>query len=128
MKQRSFLDARAYMHGLKPRLQSYPDAFFKWRVTDQRPPGIPSNPARVYQGAGWKGWPDYLGYESTRVRTQRLRVSYEVYSDYVRGLGLRNQSEFRVWQKTLRPPNFPSNPEKIYKGSGYLGMRDLLCD
>jgi hypothetical protein len=54
-----FNEARAFARLLK--LKSVAD----WRVyrrTDRRPPNIPSNPAAVYTGQGWIGYPDFLGY------------------------------------------------------------------
>jgi hypothetical protein len=60
---KNFEDARAHMHALSPRLRSCKHDFFKWNTS--RPPDMPGNPYKFYQGGGWTSWPDFLGYVSS---------------------------------------------------------------
>ena len=44
-----------------------------------------------------------------------------------RSLGLRSQIEYNEWSKAgMRPRNMPSNPPKVYKGSGWEGWGHWL--
>jgi hypothetical protein len=51
---------------------------------------------------------------------------------WVRGLGLGNQSEWyefcagRLEGKPPKPSGIPSNPDRVYKDAGWIGMSDWL--
>lgn len=55
-----FKSARALMRGVG--LKSI-HAFWETSKNGGLPAGVPSNPPRRYKNKGWKGFPDFLGYE-----------------------------------------------------------------
>ncbi len=57
---RPFLEAREFARSLG--LKSG-DEWYLWAKTN-RPEDIPYSPDARYQGEGWNGWPDFLGYSS----------------------------------------------------------------
>jgi hypothetical protein len=54
-------------------------------------------------------------------------MPYEVAQEFVRGLGLRNLSEWLTWAKSEARPGFiPANPSVIYKHRGWVDIGDWL--
>lgn len=52
---------------------------------------------------------------------------FENAREYVRGLGLKNQNEWKEFSKSSeRPKDIPTNPYGVYKNSGYIGTGDWL--
>jgi hypothetical protein len=52
---------------------------------------------------------------------------FEEAREYVRGLGLRNLSEWLAWAKSeARPGLIPANPSVIYKHRGWVDIGDWL--
>jgi len=41
-------------------------------------------------------------------------------------LSLKTQKDWNLFSKTIRPKNIPSNPQKIYKESGWASWCDWL--
>ena len=56
----SFHEARDFVRALK--LNGVKD-WERWRSSGQRPLHIPSDPSKIYATSGWKGFPDFFGYE-----------------------------------------------------------------
>mgnify|MGYP006143484807 CR=1 FL=1 len=54
-----FEEARSFARAEKLKGQK---GWNKWSKSGERPPNIPSNPARTYRGKGWDGFSDWLGY------------------------------------------------------------------
>ena len=122
-----FEEARALARSLV--LESRKD-WVEWCMSKERPQDIPVDPALVYGGDGgpWKGWPDFLGYElqgsSSLSRGWR---SFEEARGFVRRLSLESVTEWREWRKSgERPPDIPSDPDRVYKEEGWLSWGDFL--
>lgn len=62
-KFRSFVEAREFVRSLGLRSSRQWEAFCQGKLPDKgkRPVDIPTCPRRVYQDAGWSGFPDWLG-------------------------------------------------------------------
>jgi predicted helicase len=58
-----FLEARAFVRKLELKTWTEWNAYVR---SDQRPDNIPTNPQRTYKHTGWKGWPDFLGYDNKK--------------------------------------------------------------
>ncbi len=94
-----------------------------------RPFDIPSTPERAYAGKGWTAWADWLG-------TSRRRTGWRSFADartFVRSLKLGGDVEWRDYcagklasTKGLKPSDIPSNPNTVYRGSGYVDFGDWL--
>src|SRR6266516_5688 len=98
---RPFEEARIYVRtlGLKNRSE-----WDKWAKSDSRPVDIPRVPDHVYRSQGWVNWGDWLG--TGRIANQN--ISYRPFQEareFVRGLGLQNQSKWQEWSKTEARPN-----------------------
>jgi hypothetical protein len=98
----------------------------EWILWKQRPNDIPSKPERIYKDNGWKGLGDWLG-------TGRIADQYKIwrkFSDarkYIRSLELKNSDELsKLSKKRLLPDDIPSNPRRVYKNDGWMGMGDWL--
>jgi superfamily II DNA or RNA helicase len=92
--------------------------WFEWAKSGERPDTIPANPAVVYKDKGWISWGDFLGNEF---------LSFEEAREFVRNLNLNNNKEWNKWSKSgKRPENIPGNPNKIYKGKGWMNWGDFL--
>jgi superfamily II DNA or RNA helicase len=54
-------------------------------------------------------------------------MSFEEAREYVRGLGLRNQSDWKNFINSKeRPYNLPYKPERTYENEGWIGLRDFI--
>ena len=115
---RSFEEARGFARSLG--LESSTE-WQEWRKSGERPADIPSNPNIVYKEEGWLSWGDFLGYEAV------VWLPFDEARDYARRLGLKSHEEWREWRKSgKRPPDIPSNPDKVYKGKGWKSYGDFL--
>jgi hypothetical protein len=130
-KWRLFDEAREYARGLRLVNQGQWHAFSK---SGNRPKDIPSNPDQVYKDSGWTGYRDWLGAEKDQERKKVTMNSkngkwrsFEEARKYARGLGFKDKKEWRAFSKNgNRPKDIPSNPDQVYKDSGWIGMGDWL--
>lgn len=53
-------------------------------------------------------------------------LSYDEARSYISNLSLKTQKDWNLFSKTIRPKNIPSNPQKIYKESGWISWCDWL--
>ena len=122
-KKLSFEEARDYVRTLGLKSQN---EWWEWTKSGKRPPDIPSAPYQFYKGKGWLSWPDFLGYRPGYVPGDYR--TFEEARDYVWGLGLKSQEEWREWRSKsgLRPSDIPSHPDQIYKDEGWLSWGDFL--
>lgn len=117
----SYEKAKKYVNNLK--LKNWKE----WMLiakSGQLPHEIPKDPSRAYKNDGWNNWGEWLG--NGKVATKELDfLTYEEAREYVQRLGFKNTSEWRQYTKN-KPANIPSNPEKVYKGKGWINFSDFL--
>jgi hypothetical protein len=111
----SFKDARVFVRGLG--LKSG-DAWKDYCNSGKKPDNIPASPNYVYANSGWVSWMDWLG------------TDFQIFSDaqaFVRGLGLKSKTEWVEYCRSgKRPSDIPSNPNQVYRQSGWIGWGDWL--
>eukprot|EP00392_Amoebophrya_sp_AT5.2_P010579 g10644.t1 len=61
----NFEDAKAYIRERGLEFRSILE-YRSWSLAGKRPLQLPADPATVYKGRGWKGYPDFLGYEVSK--------------------------------------------------------------
>lgn len=97
----------------------------KSRAEGRVPPGVPSDPAKIYAEAGWSGMQDWLGYE-TPSRKKDWRNFREVRT-LARRLRLGSIAEWKLyWRANQRPDDVPSDPRRAYRGNGWTDWGDFL--
>lgn len=85
-------------------------------------PGMPSNPPRFYKDKGWRGWTDFLGREEGYAF-----MPFDEARALTRTLGINTYFEWMDSKAHLRRiPGMPANPNKFYKGKGWVGWKDFL--
>jgi len=98
-----------------------------WRyyIKDENfPDFLPKQPNKYYKNNGWVNWGEWLG--NGKVATKELDfLPYEEAREFVRKLGFKNSSEWRKYCKN-KPTNIPANPEKTYKGKGWINFSDFI--
>jgi len=92
--------------------------FWVWR----KPEGVPSAPDVIYADSGWISWGDFLGTGNTS-NSDKTFMSFTKARTLVRSKHFVNIIAFQGWHK---PTGMPSNPNKAYKGLGWLGNGDFL--
>ena len=116
--------------------------------------GMPSEPNVIYKHSGWEGWASFFGFnteaevkqrnsDSTRESAQakRAKVAGIAYEDaafvpYVKARafmaekGITTERQWRAWCKANAEERvrrgMPSNPERDYKGSGWVSWASFL--
>ena len=107
-------------------LKSYKE-WVQYCRSGKKPNKIPSNPNSKYMGEGWKGWPDFLGYELNRKKPHKPAYTFEEARSFVRVLKLKGNREWRVYSKSSEKPKLlPASPQKRYKDKGWKGWDDFL--
>lgn len=103
-----FAEARQFMH------EQHIHGVAKFMAWKDRPGDIPSNPPNIYK-AEWKGWGDFLGYESKKGRAKKEYMPYAEAKSFVRNLGLTGT---KAWLEYVssgdKPENLPSVPKNAY--------------
>ena len=126
-KFRTFEDARTYVRELG--LKSW-EKWKEWSSSGARPHDIPSHPETTYESSGWTSWGDFLGYavgkQARKSKESKFRT-FEAARTYVRTLGLKSQKEWHAWSSSgARPHDIPSDPDVMYKSSGWTSLGDFL--
>jgi 3-mercaptopyruvate sulfurtransferase SseA len=120
---RSFKKARAFVSrlGLKSGTE--------WRAyckSGKKPTDIPANPDQTYAEDGWSSWGDWLGTGTVAPNLFQYRP-FKKARVFVRGLGLKSESEWRAYCKSgKKPTDIPANPGNTYAEAGWLGLGDWL--
>jgi len=130
---RPFQEARAFVHRLKLKSRSEWGKYCKGRSPEKGilPEDIPANPNQTYLSKGWISMGDWLGtgFIAPRFRTYR---SFGEARIFVRGLGLRNKSDWEKYSKGhlheigRLPDDIPGNPPTVYKNAGWIDWGDWL--
>jgi superfamily II DNA or RNA helicase len=120
---RSFQEARAYARSLGLKSQS---EWWAYAKSGKLPPDIPRSPGKSYASKGWQGMGDWLG-TGTIASFLREYRPFEEARSYVRGLGLKSETEWRTYIKSGKlPADIPSNPNQVYAEKGWKGKGDWL--
>jgi hypothetical protein len=91
--------------------------FYAWK----KPVGMPSSPHRTYADSGWLGYGDFLG--TGNPTNQTVFFSFTKARSIVRAQQLADVKAFWKWKK---PVGMPSNPNVLYKHSGWTNWYDFL--
>jgi superfamily II DNA or RNA helicase len=101
----------------------------EWRAyskSGKRLDDIPGEPGRVYAESGWTGFGHWLG-TGTVASGQRKYRSFKKARAFVRHLGLKSETYWRIYCKSRkRPDDIPTNPHRAYAETGWAGMGDWL--
>ena len=90
------------------------------------PLNVPRNPWRTYEDCGWKSWGDWLG-TGTVASYRKEFLSIKKAKKIVHKLGLRSAKEWSEFcSSKSRQVDIPSNPQQVYKNSGWNGWPDFL--
>lgn len=120
---RGFAEAREFVHSLQLKNQN---DWYTYCKSGGKPDDIPSDPHQVYKAKGWCGLGDWLGTGTVAPRNMSFRPLTEA-REFVRGLGLRSQREWKEYCKSgRRPSDIPTNPHVIYRDTGWAGLSDWL--
>lgn len=110
-----FEQAKLYIHrmGFERQIE-----WNEWKQEGGRPSFIPSAPDKTYKDNGWTDWHNWLGFDFlpfTKART------------YMRKLHLKSLPAYKDWLSSgQRPKYIPSVPQKEYKYTGWLSLKDYL--
>ena len=121
----SFEEAKAFIQTMK--FTSHRQ-FQQWRKSKQRPRNFPSHPDKTYKNE-WTNWGDFLG-TGNLLNNKKEWMSFEEAKAFIQNQGITNSTEFKKWSKSgKRPKNFPSSPDRIYKGewtswNDFLGIKE----
>lgn len=117
----SYSDAKSYIQNQK--LKNYAE----WIIfrKKSKPDNIPGNPNITYKNKGWVGWQEFLGTKN-KANKDRVFINYNEARKFVRQLGLKNLRDWKQWYRNNKPVNIPSNPNVVYKNSGWNGFGDFL--
>lgn len=100
------------------------EEYHKRYKEDQR---LPRNPNSFYNRKGWQNWPyffDRQPSQSSIHRTPSLYLTYEEARKAVQKIGIQSGGEYRKSYKT--DPKLPANPERNYRGKGWVSWYHFL--
>jgi superfamily II DNA or RNA helicase len=117
-----FEEAREFVWSLELSGQSLWKLFAK---SDKRPYNIPSAPHLVYSENGWKGYGDWCGTGNVASWLKEF-INFNDAREFVQKLGLKGESEWRLYCKSGEKPNYiPSSPKNQYPNE-WKGFGDWL--
>ena len=120
---RLFEEARDYARSLSLKGQK------EWKehaASGSLPEDIPVAPHTVYKNSGWVGYGDWVGTGRLANRNKVFRP-FEDARKFVRGLGLKNIESWNEYRSSgQRPNDIPTNPNRSYKGHGWVSFNDWL--
>ena len=88
----------------------------------KRPKNIPLDPSETYKGKGWIDWSYWL-----TGKAKEKFLPFEEAHRFVMSLGFKIRDEWKRYCKSgKKPKNIPSNPNKAYKGKGWIDSSHWL--
>ncbi|MGE6530354.1 gamma-mobile-trio integrase GmtZ, partial [Pseudomonas sp. NPDC077382] len=96
-------------------IKNYPDYTKRYRED----PRLPSTPVKVYAGAGWTDWYEFLGNERPN-----LYPTYAEAQAAAQALGIKNYPDYTKHYR--EDPRLPSTPSWIYAGAGWTDWYEFL--
>jgi hypothetical protein len=101
----------------------------EWRDYSQSehlPNDIPTSPDSAYKIHGWISWGDWLGTGAVASGLVYSRPFTEA-RKFTRALKLSGSNAWQEYCRSgQRPSDIPSNPNRVYRGTGWAGMGDWL--
>ena len=94
----------------------------KWYHEERRNhPNWPSQPHEVYKDKGWISWPELVGIEKKEF------LPFEDFKREVREL-YPGKGDIKKWyhEERRNHPNWPSNPDRVYKDKGWISWSELV--
>ncbi|MGI9558142.1 MAG: helicase-related protein [Thermodesulfobacteriota bacterium] len=120
---RTFEEARKYVRSLNLKSST---EWRKYVKSPDFPNDLPVAPEGVYKQKGWVGYGDWLGTGNIASFLKEYQP-FEKARKYVRGLGLKNQDDWRRYAKSPEfPKDIPAAPYQTYKDKGWKGMGDWI--
>jgi len=119
-----FEEAREYVRGLGLK------NVYEWRINYPHRIrsilNIPLEPHSVYRENGWISWGNWLGTDRI-ANINREFLNFEEARQYTRTLNLKSTQEWNKFRKSeLFPSYLPTNPNMVYKHSGWISFSDWL--
>ena len=132
-KYRSFEKARSFASTLNLSGADEWKSFCKGENLEkgELPSDIPSTPSKTYKDFGWSGFGDWLGTGNVAPKN-RAFLSFNDARLFTRTLNLKNVKEWKRFcageliGHEVKPPDIPSNPNNVYKNSGWISYKDWL--
>ena len=108
----SFRKARTFARNLHLKTT---DEWIDYCKSGKKPADIPFRPSKVYRGAGWAGFGDWLG--TGNIATFRRKyLSFEKARAFARSLGLKSQKEWFDYCRSGRMrSDIPHAPHLVYR-------------
>lgn len=101
----------------------------EWRALGKSgcfPFDIPTSPDSAYKIDGWISWGDWLGTGAVASGLVYSRPFTEA-RKFARALKLSGSNAWQEYCRSgQRPSDIPSNPHRVYRGTGWAGMGDWL--
>jgi hypothetical protein len=120
---RPFKEARAFVSELNLKGQK---EWLEYCKSGNKPDDIPTGISSIYKDKGWISWGNFLG-NGTIAPKNRIYHSFEESREFVQSLGLKSKKEWiEYYHSGNKPDNIPTNPEKSYKGKGWISFGDWL--
>lgn len=120
-KYREFDNARKFVRSLNLYGTK---GWFEYCNSGKKPRDIPNKPNSVYKQE-WKGWPDWTGINTKKIKFKKLRPFQEA-REYIRSLKLHGIKEWNLYSKSgKKPKDIPSTPNLVYKNE-WVGIEDWL--
>jgi superfamily II DNA or RNA helicase len=98
-----------------------------WKKHNAIPENIPAKPEVYYKESGWCGYSFWLTNKFKISNSKKNFLEFEKAKIFVRELGLMTGTQWREYCKSsIKPIYIPSNPDKVYRTSGWKSMSDWL--
>jgi len=120
---RKFEEARKFVHALNFKGSN---DWLEYCKSGKKPVDIPSNPDKTYANDGYVGLGDWLGTDIIATQNRQY-LPFEEAKKFVNTLNIKNFVEWMKYSKSpLKPIDIPTNPNVVYKNSGWNNMGDWL--
>ena len=98
-----------------------------WKKHNTIPENIPAKPEVYYKDSGWCGYSFWLKNELKISNSKKNFLEFDKAKLLVRELGFKTVLQWKEYCKSnMKPINIPSDPERVYKLSGWKNMGDWL--
>ncbi|MDC1199764.1 DEAD/DEAH box helicase family protein [Flavobacteriaceae bacterium] len=124
IKYKDFKSAKEFAHKLNLKTEKDWNAYAK---SNEKPPDIPHNVRRAYNGKGWNGMKDFLGADPEDVISRYNWLSYEEAKKLTIKMNLTSMKDWFEYTKSKSfPENIPIKPDWVYRNSGWKSWGDFL--